>query len=251
MKRFVFIYKTRIFPLFAAAIIGLCALFAFPVIGYTEETASAKSEMNLEGKVIAVDAGHGGADPGAIGVTGVTEKEINLILAQKLESLLTEKGATVVMTRTEDSTFSENKKEDLDKRAALVEEKEAELFLSIQCNAVPNHDLRGAQTFYYPDSKQGKLLAETIQARFVKTLKNTDREAITLSSAYIMSKLEIPAIMVEVGFLSHPEEEALLRDDAYQEKITAAIYGGILDYYKKKDSEESVFDRIFNYFDKE
>jgi N-acetylmuramoyl-L-alanine amidase len=66
-----------------------------------------------------------------------------------------------------------------------------------------------------------------------------------------MSKLEIPAIMVEVGFLSHPEEEALLRDEAYQEKITAAIYGGILDYYKKKDSEESVFDRIFNYFDRE
>ena len=251
MKRFVFIRKTGVFPWVAAVIVAVCALFALPVIGYTEETASTKSEMNLKGKIIAVDAGHGGTDPGAIGVTGVTEKEINLILAKKLETLLTEKGATVIMTRTDDDTFSDNKKEDLDKRAALVEEKEAELFLSIQCNAVPNHDLRGAQTFYYPDSKQGKLLAETIQDRFIKTLKNTDREAITLSSAYIMSKLEIPAIMVEVGFLSHPEEEALLRDDAYREKITAAIYGGILDYYKKKDSEESVFDRIFNYFDKE
>ena len=251
MKRFVFIRKIGVFPIVAAVIVTICALFILPVIEYTEDTAATKSEMNLKGKVIAVDAGHGGADPGAIGTTGVTEKEINLILAKKLETLLTEKGATVIMTRTDDSAFSDTKKEDLDHRADIVTKNEAELFLSIQCNAVPNHDLRGAQTFYYPESKQGKLLAEAIQSRFIKTLGNTDREAITLSSAYIMSKLEIPAIMVEVGFLSHPEEEALLCDDDYREKITAAIYGGILDYYKKKDSEESVFDRFFNYFDRE
>lgn len=167
-----------------------------------------------------------------------------------LETILTEKGAAVVMTRTDDTVFSDIKKEDLDHRAEIVNENEAELFLSIQCNAVPNRDLRGAQTFYYPESKQGELLAQAIQHRFIKTLKNTDREALTLSSAYIMSKLTIPAIMVEVGFLSHPEEEALLRDKEYQEKIVAAIYGGLLDYYEKKDSEESLFDMIFSFFDK-
>ena len=99
--------------------------------------------------------------------------------------------------------------------------------------------------------KNGEILAECIQNRFIKTLKNTDREALTLSSAYIMSELEIPAIMVEVGFLSNAEEEALLKDNAYREKIVAAIYGGIVDYYEKKDSEESWFDFIFDRFDKE
>lgn len=154
------------------------------------------------------------------------------------------------MTRTDDSVFSDIKKEELDHRAALVKKKDSELFLSIQCNAVPNPALHGAQTFYYPGSENGQILAECIQNRFIKTLKNTDREALTLSSAYIMSKLEIPAIMVEVGFLSNAEEEALLKNDAYQEKIVAAIYGGIVDYYEKKASKESWFDFIFDHFDK-
>lgn len=251
MKPFVLIKKFR--PRRAAGILLLIcfALCAVPFGQHITEVAAAKSGQPLKGKIIAVDAGHGGADPGAVGVSGTLEKDINLILAKKLETLLKEKGAVVVMTRTNDSVFSEVKREELDHRAELVNKKHADLFLSIQCNAVPNSTLRGAQTFYYPDSEKGKQLAETIQNRFIKTLKNTDREALTLSSAYIMSKLEIPAIMVEVGFLSNPEEEALLISDAYQEQIVAAIYGGIRDYYEKQDSEESWFDMIFNYFDKE
>ena len=251
MKPFVLIRKFRPFPFFAAAVLCLCALCAVPMVRHAEQTAAVQSGQPLKGKIIAIDAGHGGGDPGAIGVTGTAEKEINLILAKKMKILLEEKGAMVVMTRTDDSVYSDIKKEELDHRAALVQKKDAELFLSIQCNAVPNPSLHGAQTFYNPGSENGEILAKCIQNRFVKTLKNTDREALTLSSAYIMSKLEIPAIMVEVGFLSNTEEEALLNDDAYREKIVAAIYGGIVDYYEKKDSEESWFDFIFDRFDKE
>ena len=251
MKPFVLIRKFRPFPFFAAAVLCLCALCAVPMVRHAEQTAAVQSGQPLKGKIIAIDAGHGGGDPGAIGVTGTAEKEINLILAKKMKILLEETGARVVMTRTDDSVYSDIKKEELDHRAALVQKKDAELFLSIQCNAVPNPSLHGAQTFYYPGSENGEILAKCIQNRFVKTLKNTDREALTLSSAYIMSKLEIPAIMVEVGFLSNTEEEALLNDDAYREKIVAAIYGGIVDYYEKKDSEESWFDFIFDRFDKE
>ena len=250
MKPFVLIRKFRPFPFFAA-VLCLCALCAVPMVRHAEQTAAVQSGQPLKGKIIAIDAGHGGGDPGAIGVTGTAEKEINLILAKKMKILLEKKGAMVVMTRTDDSVYSDIKKEELDHRAALVQKKDAELFLSIQCNAVPNPSLHGAQTFYYPGSENGEILAKCIQSRFVKTLKNTDREALTLSSAYIMSKLEIPAIMVEVGFLSNTEEEALLNDDAYREKIVAAIYGGIVDYYEKKDSEESWFDFIFDRFDKE
>ncbi|MBR5329774.1 MAG: N-acetylmuramoyl-L-alanine amidase [Firmicutes bacterium] len=251
MKPFVLIKKFRPQRAVGALLLICFALCAVSLGQHITEVAAAKSGQPLKGKVIAVDAGHGGADPGAVGVSGTLEKDINLILAKKLEILLKEKGAVVVMTRTDDHVFSDVKRAELDHRAELVKEHNADLFLSLQCNAVPNSALRGAQTFYYPDSKKGKQLAEAIQNRFIKTLKNTDREALTLSSAYIMSKLEIPAIMVEVGFLSNAEEESLLVSDAYQEQIVAAIYGGITDYYEKQDSEESWFDMIFNYFDKE
>ena len=250
MKPFVLIRKFRPFSLFVAMALCACVLCAVPVIRHTEQTAAVRSGQPLKGKIIAIDAGHGGGDPGAIGITGTAEKEINLILAKKTETLLKAKGAMVVMTRADDSVYSDIKKEELDHRAELVKKKDAELFLSIQCNAVPNPALRGAQTFYYPGSENGEILAKCIQNRFIKTLKNTDREALTLSSAYIMSRLDIPAIMVEVGFLSNAEEEALLKDDAYREKVVAAIYGGIVDYYEKKDSEESWFDFIFERFDK-
>lgn len=251
MKPFVLIRKFHPRRVAACLFLFLIAVCAVPLGQHITEVAAAKSGQPLKGKIIAVDAGHGGADPGAVGLTGTLEKDINLSLAKKLETLLTEKGAVVVMTRKDDSVYSDVKREELDHRAELVKKKDAELFLSLQCNAVPNSELRGAQTFYYPDSEKGQQLAEAIQNRFIKTLKNTDREALTLSSAYIMSKLDIPAIMVEVGFLSNAEEEQLLNKEAYQEKIIAAIYGGITDYYEKQDSEKSWFDMIFNYFDKE
>lgn len=251
MKPFVLIRKFHPFSVFALLILCGCVLCAVPVICYSDQTAAVQSGQPLKGKIIAIDAGHGGSDPGAIGVTGTAEKEINLILAKKAKALLEEKGAMVIMTRTDDRTYSDTKKEDLDHRVSLVKKKDAELFLSIQCNAVPNSALHGAQTFYYPGSENGEILAKCIQKRFIQTLQNTDREALTLSSAYIMSKLDIPAIMVEVGFLSNVEEESLLNDDGYQERIIAAIYGGIVDYYEKKDSEESWFDFIFDHFDRD
>ena len=186
------------------------------------------------------------AAAGAIGFNGTAEKEINLILAKNLQALLEEKGAIVIMTRTDDTAYSDVKKEDLDHRAKIVTKNNAELFISIQCNAVPGNTYHGAQVFYYPESKEGKLLAESIQDSLVEKLKNTDRKALTLSSAYIMYVLDIPAIIVETGFLSNPEEEALLNDKNYQEKVVAAIYGGIVNYYNKKDSQESWLDFIFD-----
>ena len=249
MKRFVLIRGFRPFSFFCVLALFSCAVIAAIVVYHGEETASVKSGQPLRGKIIAVDAGHGGADPGAVGVTGTVEKEINLILAQKLKKQLEAKGAVVVMTRTADRVFSDIKKEELEHRAELVKKGKAELFLSLQCNAVPNSELRGAQTFYHPDSEQGKKLAEAIQERFKTKLKNTDREALTLDSAYIMKLLDIPAVMVEVGFLSNPGEEARLKDDAYREKLIAAVYGGICDYYTKKDSSPSWLPAIFHFDD--
>lgn len=250
MKQLVFIRPFRPFVLFSCLILLCCGALIFPIISYAERTAAVKSGETLFGKVIAIDAGHGGSDPGAVGANGTVEKEINLILANELCALLEEKGATVIMTRTDDTVYSDVKKEELDHRAEVVTKGGAELFISIQCNAVPSSTYHGAQVFYYPESEDGKLLAEAIQENLVEKLRNTDREALTLSSAYIMRVLDIPAVMVETGFLSNPEEESLLNDDAYQKKICAAIYGGIVDYYDKADSEESWFDFIFDFLQK-
>ena len=249
MKHLVLIREFRPFSFFCVLALILCAVTVAIVVHHSEETASVKSGQPLRGKIIAVDAGHGGADPGAVGVTGVVEKEINLILAEKLKTQLEAKGAVVIMTRSADRVFSDIKKEELEHRAELVKKSKAELFLSLQCNAVPNSELHGAQTFYHPDSEQGKNLAEAIQKRFKTKLKNTDREALTLDSAYIMRLLDIPAVMVEVGFLSNPEEGALLKDDDYREKVIAAIYGGIYDYYKMKDTSPSWLPSIFDFDD--
>lgn len=246
MKQLVLIRSFRPYAFFCFAIVLCCALLTVPVIAYGEKTAAVKSGETLSGKVIAIDAGHGGGDPGSIGANGTVEKEINLILAQKIQALLEEKGATVIMTRTKDMAYSDVKKEDLDQRVKIVTKNKADLFIGIHCNAVPGSVYHGAQVFYYPASEDGKLLAESIQESLVEKLKNTDREALTLSSAYIMYTLDMPAIIVETGFLSNPEEEALLNDNDYQEKIVAAIYSGIVDYYNKKDSEESWLDFIFD-----
>ena len=229
----------RTFPVLCLLTLICGVLTAAPIVAHTEKTAAVKSGMTLKGKVIAVDAGHGGADPGAVGVTGSVEKDINLLLVKELSSLLEEKGAVPILTRTDDGVYSNVKREELDYRAALVKKADAELFLSLQCNSTPNSELHGAQTFYYPESEQGKLLAESIQSRFRRILANTDREALTLSSAYIMSKLDIPAVMVEVGFLSNPEEEALLNDEEYRKKVVTAVYCGILDYYKARATAPS------------
>ena len=105
-KPFVLIRKFRPVPFFAAAVLCLCALCAVPMVRHAEQTAAVQSGQPLKGKIIAIDAGHGGGDPGAIGVTGTAEKEINLILAKKMKILLEEKGAMVVMTRTDDSVYS-------------------------------------------------------------------------------------------------------------------------------------------------
>lgn len=246
MKQLVLIRSFRPLVLFCCIIVLSCIALIFSVTAYANQLAAVKSGQTLTGKIIAIDAGHGGSDPGAVGATGTVEKEINLILSKQLCALLKEKGATVIMTRTDDSVFSDVKKEELDYRAEMVEKGDADIFISVQCNAVPSSYYHGAQVFYYPESEHGQLLAECIQESLVDKLKNTDREALTLTSAYIMRVLDIPAVMLEAGFLSNPEEEALLNDEAYQKKVVAAIYSGIVDYFDKQGSQKSWFGFILD-----
>ena len=195
--------------------------------------------MPLSGRVIVLDPGHGGADGGAVSKTGVVEKEVTLKIAGHLRDYLQEAGALVIMTREKDTdladgatrSLSRRKTQDLMRRVQIVKECGADILVSIHLNAIPSPRWKGAQTFYHPGSEENKKLASFIQAEIIRTLENTDRLPKQDGDIFILRASPVPAAMVEVGFLSNPEEAARLSDERYQKKLAAAIYYGILRYY--------------------
>lgn len=183
------------------------------------------------GKIIAIDPGHGGFDPGALGTNGMDEKDLNLAIAQKLANILRQAGAAVVLTRETDAPLAHTKNGDLQARVDMVRESNADIFITIQCNSDPNSSYHGAQTFYYPSSEQGKLLETDIQKEIKQVLNNTHRQPQKHGETYMLKNLDIPSVIVEVGFISHPEEEKSLNDSRYQNKMAWCIYSGIVDYF--------------------
>lgn len=199
--------------------------------------------LPLSGKVVAIDAGHGGADGGAVSKQGVVEKDLNLAIALQLRDYLQEAGAIVFMTREGDydladegtRKLSRRKTEDLVKRAQFVKDKEASLFISIHMNSIPSSRWSGAQTFFYPNHPDNAVLASFIQHEIRRNLENTERVASTVNTVYLLKALDdIPSALVEVGFLSNPGEASRLADGNYQKKVAASIYQGILRYTAKE-----------------
>lgn len=170
--------------------------------------------------------------------SGLIEKDINLSVSLYLRDYLQQAGAIVVMTREGDydlaqgSTkgYARRKTEDLKQRVRSIEEKGADLFVSVHMNSIPSNRWSGAQTFYYPSSERNKALAGLVQDELRATLENTDRVAKTANTIYLLKMLKMPSVLVEVGFLSHPQESLLLGDDLYQRKVATSIYRGILRY---------------------
>ncbi|MDB4867975.1 MAG: cwlD [Cohnella sp.] len=227
-----------------AVVIGL---FVFLTGLFLTELPSARTwtywTLPLSGKVIALDAGHGGPDGGAVSRDGAIEKDINLAIVLHLRDYLQQAGAMVLLTREGDYDlaapqtrgYSRRKTEDLLERADRVQNRRANLALSIHMNSIPSPKWSGAQTFYYSrNSLSGKLAAD-IQAEIRESLGNTSRVAKPNDTVYLLKKLQMPTALVEVGFLSHPEEARLLSDEAYQKKVAAAIYRGILRYASSEE----------------
>lgn len=193
----------------------------------------------LGGKTIAVDPGHGGYDPGARGPGGTLEKDINLALALKLKEVLEEAGVKVVMTRDRDVDLltpgeGTRKYRDLSNRLKLIRQGQADLLVSIHLNSSGSR-WRGAQVFYHPKDSRNKELAMAIQEEIRSRLQNTNRQALPLATAYLLKEIEIPAVIVEAGFISNPEEEKLLNDAAYQRRMALAIASGIFKYLSNTD----------------
>lgn len=190
--------------------------------------------MPLSNKIILIDAGHGGWDPGKVADNNIFEKDINLEIAKKLQEYLEQSGAFVFMTRVEDEALSDKKVKDMIKRKEISNSTSADMMVSIHQNSFSQEKVKGAQVFYYKESESGKKLAEFIQSEIKKNIdENNNRIAKTNSDYYILRKIKIPSVIVECGFLSNNNELEKLTSDEYQNKIAWAIYLGILDYYSQ------------------
>ncbi|HCF48969.1 MAG TPA: N-acetylmuramoyl-L-alanine amidase CwlD [Syntrophomonas sp.] len=221
------IYKTAVISTFSILLIAAIWLGLPPEESYIPAYA-------LASKVVVIDPGHGGCDPGASRGAYV-EKDITLAISQHLARQLSEAGAMVVMLRTEDrdlvgdgfsGTVAARKREDLKLRAQRANEVKADLYISIHTNADPSPRWYGAQVFYDASSKPSKLTAVMIQEEITKQLGNTKRKAAP-GDYYILRNTQMPAVIVEVGFISNPQEASLLADNDYQVKMAQAIFAGI------------------------
>lgn len=174
----------------------------------------------LAGVVVVVDPGHGGADPGAIGPTGLREKDINLAISKTLVGYLEEYGAKVQLTRSGDYYVS------LAERVALSHSLGAKIFISIHCNSFGDSNKQGVETFYSAKGSDGKLLAQYVQNQLVSLRPSLDRGA-KVGNLYVIRENLATSVLTEVAFISNPQEEALLADPDYQQKVGRAIADGI------------------------
>ena len=172
--------------------------------------------------IIMIDPGHGGGDNGAIGPSGVKEKDINLLVAERLHLLMAESGIEAYMTRK----YGPSVEVPLAKRTELANSINADYFISIHANAATSPTAHGTETYYYYGSEEGRKLAEAVQAELVAATGLADR-GIKESGFYVLRATAMPAILVELAFLSNPEEERLLATSAFQEKCARAIWAGV------------------------
>ena len=217
-------------------------IITFSLLVCTEQTLQTVS-VPVSDKIIVIDAGHGGEDGGATSVTGISEADINLSIALKVQNLLEQSGTTVILTRstdeaiydtTDDGSIRQKKISDLKNRVKLGNESSADIFVSIHLNKIPQTQYDGWQTFYNKNNLEGKRLAESIQKNLNETIqKENNRIAKSIENIYIIDHIEIPTAIVECGFLSNQEELKNLQDETYQEKLAWGIYTGIMSWFEK------------------
>ena len=191
-------------------------------------------DLSLLGKIIYLDAGHGGKDCGAI-ANNINEKDINLVLVKKLEKELVKKGALVHLTRDDDydlanKNVSQRKRSDLSNRAKMINESECDIYLSIHLNSAPNSTWRGIQVYYDDNNENNLILAKTLNKEFESFSKLT-RKIKEENNYYMYKQINKPGVLIEAGFLSNPSDNYLLRDEEYQNKLINVIVEGVNNYF--------------------
>ncbi|MBR3840223.1 MAG: N-acetylmuramoyl-L-alanine amidase [Erysipelotrichales bacterium] len=181
---------------------------------------------------VVLDAGHGGKDNGA-SANGILEDELNLAVTLKLKDKLEMMGATVLLTRDDDYDLASDsalnrKREDMAKRAEIINTSGAVMFLSIHMNKYSSSSVSGAQVFYRVNDDASKLLAECLQAKLGEYL-GTNKH-VKIGNYYILNETDINGVLIECGFISNNEEAQRLQDDSYQDKLVSSIIKGIYEY---------------------
>lgn len=190
-------------------------------------------ESVLDDRVIVLDPGHGGADPGAIGPSGLQEKDVNLSVAQKTARLLRQEGAEVILTRTGDVRLGEVQREDLEARCRIANNHQADLFVSLHSNASVSPSYQGTSVYYHAhpaNSAENVKLARALQDSLVRSLGRNDL-GVYSCNFYVLKNTNMPGALVETAFLSNSQEEQLLAQDWFREKTAAAVVEGIKAYW--------------------
>lgn len=222
----------------------LLAAFGFALRGGARMVSANRVLTDKTEKIkpcVVIDAGHGGVDPGKVGVDGSLEKDINLKIAKKLALFLTAADVDVALTREEDAglydeNVSNKKVQDMKNRVALIEEKKPALTVSIHQNSYHEEYVHGAQVFYYERSQESKEIAERMQRVLAEQIDpDNARQAKANNSYYLLKKTSSPIVIVECGFLSNYEEAQKLSSEVYQEKTAWAIHLAILSYLNKTE----------------
>ena len=214
------------------AVLLLC-LAVLVLLSKNLQKLVSSGNVTAKNKIIVLDSGHGGDDPGKIGVNQAKEKDVNLEIARKIKKRLEKKGWEVVMTREKDEMLGDpqagNKKiHDMKARVEIINKTMPQAAVSIHQNSYQDEQIRGAQVFYYSHSEEGKRMAEQMQKALLTVDETNTRQAKANDTYYLLKRTEVPTIIVECGFLSNPEEAAKLTDTKYQKKMADAITKGII-----------------------
>jgi N-acetylmuramoyl-L-alanine amidase len=230
-------------------IIALAVIFVsilFPMIYSNQETKNLIIQVSAKEKpVIIIDAGHGGEDCGAIGVSGVFEKDLNLQISQKLSEYAKSAGYVVIQTREDDRLLYKDEENikgfrkiyDLKNRVAIANSYENAIFVSIHMNSYGSEDCQGLHVYYSPKSSQSRRLADCVQSYVVSNLQQKNKRKIKEGSdIYVLENSNVPAILIECGFVSNPEECKKLSEKEYQKELSFSILCGIINYIDDESS---------------
>lgn len=193
----------------------------------------------IRGKIIVIDAGHGGADAGVIGVGGFTEKEFTLLVAEQMKAMLEPLGAIIVFTRSGDQAVLERASSPADELQARVnfgDKYFADVFVSLHLKGFYDRSVGGMTTYYDPENEASQRLAESLHFDTVEACGLLDR-GVEASELYVVKESRIPAVVLETGFLSNPSEEKLLVNPLFQKRIAGGIVKGLGRYFAPVKAE--------------
>ncbi len=231
--------------LILSAAFGCCCLLLILFFAMTaKDTSIAVPSFAAVADTVIIDAGHGGEDGGAVGVNGAFEKDLNLAISRRLAAALDVCGVTVLETRVTDiSLHTENikgqrKNQDLKNRLLVAKEHPDAVFVSIHMNKFPEGKYRGLQVYYSPNHQDSPALGENIRQFTVAYLQLENHRPLKKAddSIYLLSHLSSPGVLVECGFLSNPEECALLSDGDYQQKLALTLAAAISDHLASREA---------------